>query len=84
METDPQSRLSPEPDRVYNKKTIDNSVQNTKNENVSNKKVDIQNAGGVHMAQPQVVNIHQYALSGRDGSSPGYEGFLFLINSKIS
>ena len=55
METDPQSILN-WPDNTYNKKSVDNSVKNTKNENVYNQKNQFQ--------APTVINNHYYGNEG--------------------
>ena len=45
MEPDPQSRLH-WPEATYNKKTADDRVYNSKNENVYNKKIDVKQMDG--------------------------------------
>ena len=73
MEPDPQSRLRWS-DPTLNKKTVDNSVKNTKNENVYNQKIESQNIGGpVNMgkANIQSMQVNNYGQEGSPRSAGG-------------
>ena len=73
MEPDPQSRLRWS-DPTLNKKTVDNSVKNTKNENVYNQKIESQNVNGnVSMGNPNIqsMQVNNYGQEGTPRSAGG-------------
>ena len=72
MEPDPQSRLRWS-DPTLNKKTVDNSVKNTKNENVYNQKIESQNVNGnVSMGKANIqMQVNNYGQEGSPRSAGG-------------